>query len=333
MTIIFTNVTRSRSTAYWYHLKREPGQTIYLWVNTVRERANECKFPPAFHEQAVRDKITFACTEDSTKLKLYDAGAAADLSLDNAIQILLLKEATYSELRESKTARIDYVKRKQGYVSKRTTQFVDQRDKHTLKVNKICGYCNTHHVCGKKNCPAAKNKCRLCQKTGHFQVVCPSARRVNEITVTPATKLTFVGGIDEGNYTILVPRYQSCQKQVYQPSFGELLETDIVLIGAGAGDTQLDTVGFVNMVLVHDTTQISEQVYIVKGASKLLPGVPGIRKLGLVHDLPGTYSIKAINVAELSPPMSKQSVVNEYPKLFSGLGKLHHSAFPTDEKR
>ena len=54
-------------------------------------------------------------------------------------------------------------------------------------------------------------------------------------------------------------------KQIYQPSFGELLETDRVPIGAG--DTQLDTVGFVNMVLVHDTTQITEQVYIVKGAS------------------------------------------------------------------
>ena len=129
---------------YWYYLKREPGQTIDLWVNTVRERANECKFLPAFHEQAVRDKITFACTEDSAKFKLYDAGA--DLSLDNAIQILSLKEATYHELRESKTAIIDYVKRKQGYLTKRTTQFVDQRDKHTLKVNKRCGYCNTHHV-------------------------------------------------------------------------------------------------------------------------------------------------------------------------------------------
>ena len=63
-------------------------------------------------------------------------------------------------------------------------------------------------------------------------------------------------------------------------------------------------------------------MYIVKGASKLLLGLPGIRKLGLIHDLPGTYSIKAINVAEVSPPMSKQSVVNEYPKLLSGLGKL-----------
>ena len=76
------------------------------------------------------------------------------------------------------------------------------------------------------------------------------------------------------------------------------------------------------MVLVPNITQISEQVYIVKGASKLLLGVPGICKLGLIHDLPSTYSIKAFNVAELTPPMSKQSVVNEYPKLFSGLGKL-----------
>ena len=45
---------------YWCHLKCEPGHTNDMWVNTVHERANECKFPPAFHEQAVRDKVTFA---------------------------------------------------------------------------------------------------------------------------------------------------------------------------------------------------------------------------------------------------------------------------------
>ena len=52
-----------------FHLRREPGQSINSRVNTVNEKAAESKFPPDYAEQAVRDKVTFSCTEDSAKLK------------------------------------------------------------------------------------------------------------------------------------------------------------------------------------------------------------------------------------------------------------------------
>ena len=81
-----------------FHLKREPTQTLDSWVVTVKERAAECKFPADFYEQAVRDKLTFSCKEDNYKLKLYDEGAA--LSLEKAVKILSLKEATKRELQE-----------------------------------------------------------------------------------------------------------------------------------------------------------------------------------------------------------------------------------------
>ena len=51
---------------------------------TVKERATECKFPADFYEQAVRDKLTFPCKEDTNKLKLSDEGAA--LSLEKAVK-------------------------------------------------------------------------------------------------------------------------------------------------------------------------------------------------------------------------------------------------------
>ena len=83
---------------FWVYLKREPMQTFDSWVVTVKERAAECKFPADFYEQAVRDKLTFSCREDNYKLKLYDDGAT--LSLDKAVKILSLKEATKRELQE-----------------------------------------------------------------------------------------------------------------------------------------------------------------------------------------------------------------------------------------
>ena len=61
--------------------------------------------------QAVRDKLTFSCTDEATKSKLYDVGS--DLTLDRAIEILYQKETTKYELQESKSAHIDVVKKGQ----------------------------------------------------------------------------------------------------------------------------------------------------------------------------------------------------------------------------
>ena len=254
---------------FWFHLRREPGQSIDSWVNTVKEKAAECKFPPDYAEQAVRDKVTFSCTEDSAKLKLYDVGA--DLSLDNAIRILALKEATKFELRETKSASIDSVRQK--YVHKRKGDQTYHNASH--KHDKLCGYCNTKHEYGKTNCPAAKSKCIFCKKVGHFQAVCRSKRHVsmvadhvNEVrgrdNATPAMTPSFVGGVDDKSRLNTGWHIRLCAgsgsedlqwcidtgaqvsvmpENMYQPSFGPLLETDRIL--TGAGEAKLDTVGYV----------------------------------------------------------------------------------------
>ena len=100
-------------------------------MNTVGGRDNESKLLKEFHEQAIRDKITFSCTNDPSKLKLYDQGA--DLSLEKAIQILSLKETSRLELRESNLTTIDAIR------------------------SKGSGNCNLEHPPGKRFCPAAKH--------------------------------------------------------------------------------------------------------------------------------------------------------------------------------
>ena len=329
---------------FWFHLRREPGQSIDSWVNTVKEKAAECKFPPDYAEQAVRDKVTFSCTEDSAKLKLYDVGA--DLSLENAIRILALKEATKFELRETKSANIDSVRQK--YVHKRK----GGQKYHNVpqKQDNLCGYCNGKHVSGKSNCPAAKSKCSFCQKIGHFHAVCRSKRHVSMVTdhvsevkghdhATPTLTPSFVGGVDDKSRLNTGWHIRLCAgsgsedlhwcidtgaqvsvmpEKMYQTSFGPLLEADRIL--TGAGEAKLDTVGYVEMTLNHGSTKITEQVYIVAGASKLLLGVPAIRNLGLIADIPGSYSVKAVDVTQ--PTVDKENVVKEYPVLFTGLGKL-----------
>ena len=95
----------------------------------------------------------------------------------------------------------------------------------------------------------------------------------------------------------------------------------------GAGDVPLTTFGFAIMNLVSKDKAIAERVYIVKGASKLLLGIPAIRGFGLIHQIPGTYSIKAVHHTPPAgnnpvPSSVKDDIVKKYPMLFQGLGKL-----------
>jgi len=66
-------------------------------------------------------------------------------------------------------------------------------------------------------------------------------------------------------------------------------------------------------------------VYVVRGASKLLLGIPAIRSLGLIHKIPGTFSAKSVHQTPDKYPLrsgTKEDIVKQYPKLFQGLGKL-----------
>ena len=95
----------------------------------------------------------------------------------------------------------------------------------------------------------------------------------------------------------------------------------------GAGDVPLTTVGFAIMNLVSEDKAIAERVYVVKGASKLLLRIPAIRGFGLIQQIPGTYSIKAVHHTPPEgntpvPSSVKDDIVKKYPMLFQGLGKL-----------
>ena len=163
---------------FWIHLKREPTQTLDSWIVAVKERAAEYKFPADFYENAVRDKLTFSCREDTYKLKLYDEGAA--LSLEKVVKILSLKEATKRELQESKPAEIESITSRGNRPDLVTDQDTEQRNPRDSKKKPFqtsgcnCGYCNRRHVPGRRNCPAVETRCCKCNKMGHFPVICKS---------------------------------------------------------------------------------------------------------------------------------------------------------------
>ena len=195
---------------FWVHLKWEPTQILDSWVVTVKERAAECKFPADFYEQAVRDKLTFSCKEDTYKLKLYDEGAA--LSLEKAVKILSLKKATKRELQESKTSEIESVTPRGNRPDFIPDQDTEQRTRRDFKrkpfqtSGRNCSYCNRRHPPVRRNCPAADTRCSKCNKMGHFPVTCKSVpvKTVNQVLETEdAFSPTFVGGVTAPTCSIL----------------------------------------------------------------------------------------------------------------------------------
>jgi len=68
-------------------------------------------------------------------------------------------------------------------------------------------------------------------------------------------------------------------ESVYKESYGTPSKPDRELVGAG--DVPLTRVGFALMNLALDEIVIEERVFLVKGASKLLLGIPVNRSLVL----------------------------------------------------
>ncbi|KAL8584885.1 hypothetical protein ACOMHN_037588 [Nucella lapillus] len=127
---------------------------------------------------------------------------------------------------------------------------------------------------------------------------------------------------------------------LFRPAFGQLCPPDRRLLGPG--DHPLEVKGVALITLAHGRTQIQEKVYIAQ-TSKLLLGMPAIQKLGLIHDIPGAFTVRAIRTtpaAERQHPLQRKQpelaatqparriftspddVRRQFPSLFTGLGKL-----------
>ena len=128
----------------------------------------------------------------------------------------------------------------------------------------------------------------------------------------PRRRLTWC--IDTGAEVSLMP------ESIYMPSYGTLSVSDGDLIGIGG--VPLVILGSTVMNLSLNKTLVQERMHVVNGASKLLLGIPAIRRLGHIEKLPETYSVKAVqDTPDHHPLLSgiKEDIVKQYPTLFKGL--------------
>ena len=354
---------------YWFHLHRQPEQTFDAWLRVVREKATACRFQNT--DEMIRDKLIFSCKDDTAKMKLYDIGPKLTLQKTQDIlymRELSRKELEGSKL--SSVGRVRNAGPRQQSDGARQHQQKGQfslksasEAKQKRQNSDRCRFCNRFHAPGKKNCPAAKpgQTCDHCRKPGHWQSVCISKAKGEPAAIREVVheghddsfddNSFLIGGVqdrshsgrDQGWHITLTVGKQKLDwcidtgaqvsvmpTHVYKPDFGELRQSDSTLYGPS--DQPLDVKGFVDMNLVMGKNTVRERVYVVAKASKLLLGSPAIRKLGLIKNIPGAFSIRAIRSmaknSETSKPQvevnfgSASDVKQKYPKLWSGLGKL-----------
>ena len=112
--------------------------------------------------------------------------------------------------------------------------------------------------------------------------------------------LTLKGGLTA--LVILIPPWQNqlqtlkvsvMPEAIYKSSYGTLSKSDRELVLAG--DVPLVTLYCAVMNITLAETVISERVYVVIMASKVLLGVPAICSLVLIYEIPTTYRVKAVN--------------------------------------
>ena len=123
---------------------------------------------------------------------------------------------------------------------------------------------------------------------------------------------------------------------ICKSSYGKLSKSDRQLVGAG--DVPLVTLYCAVMNITLAETVISERVYVVRLAYKLLLGVPAICSLVLIYEIPRTYRVKAVNRMPDNYPLRsgpKEDIVKQYPPIFPGLGKLEdrHTIYRKEEAK
>ena len=209
------NVLHER--ALFYSRAQQPDENVETYVRKLYELSEHANFPN--REESIRDRLVLGVRdrELSEKLQLQ-----ANLTLKDAVQQARqfeLVKYQLSEQRHDSSTSIDAVTHRpsgssalrQGHNNgPRGGARTKKPDYNSYKggnEGRACTNCGHHHNRG-ATCPAKGKKCRTCGKPNHFERVCRSSKKVNnvpEINETrpanpvnrPKSPKYFLGSIDQ----------------------------------------------------------------------------------------------------------------------------------------
>lgn len=309
--------------------KQGENEPVDTFVTALYSLAEHCKYGP-LHDELIRDRLVVGLNDIRLSERMQ---LDKDLTLEKAIDMARQSEAVkqqQSNLRgECVTSKASgsvdrVINKNKTFQSRQKVKSYHGANEKYKQSQSRCHKCGKSPSHPKTHCPANSVFCHACGKKGHYQKVCASSRKVNEIQEKDDD--IFLGTVmAEGDPWLVDIIIKDCEIQfkidtgadvtvmpdhIFHRIFKDgkkpaLLKVTKPLLGPGCAP--LSVVGVSNIRLQKGEKHTLEEVYVVKSLHSPLLGRPAITKLGLVTRVDG---------------LSMDTLHNNYPKLCSGLGML-----------
>ena len=326
--------------------KQEQGETVDAFITALYGLAEHCNYGN-LHNEMIRDRIVVGICDVKLSEKLQ---LDPDLTLDKAVaqvrQSELVKQqqpvirgeaqnspvgAVHSDKAKSNYSGNRYGSSSNGGHGSRPNDYHRRNGPRQTHHQEECGRCGNAQRHDFQRCPARKSLCRKCNRYGHFQQCCRSPeafRRIQQVQSEEPEEEFFLGNVQsrtqqtEQVWRVTLQLNNSSvdfhidtgaevtviSKLTYQ-SIGSPSLLPAAKVLKGPSDHSLGVLGQFRGNFTTDVGLAQQEIYVVDHLQKNLLGQPAIDALGLVA------RVREVNGVE-------QEVIQKFPKLFEGLGKL-----------
>ena len=315
---------------FWEHQKGS--QSYDQFVTELKRRAEDCDFHDNEKTKLIRDKLIFSITDIELKKKLL---AIDDLSLDKALELTRIHEASSQEASAMFNLNVQKIHNK----IKKPHNFKNNN-------NRTCSRCGGEF--SHQTCPAMGSKCHECGKLNHWATMCRSSKKkkqhfVRQTAQEPQSQnddvinpqKSFLGRVegkksapwtthihvhgrkifcqlDTGaDVTVFPDFFLKENPQVDKPT--QKLY--------GPGGKEIPVVGLIRKLPINmGQNQIQEDVYFIQGLTIPLLSRDACEGLGLIKKL---FALTKTSLSSGKEEGNlKEAVLQKYPELFQGLGKV-----------
>ncbi|XP_011410333.1 PREDICTED: uncharacterized protein K02A2.6-like [Amphimedon queenslandica] len=330
-------------------------ESVEQFITSLYSLADGCDYGE-FRETMIRDRIVVGIRD---KVLSESLQMDAKLTLDDAKRRARQREAVSGQQGviqdKSSDVKVEHIKGKKNPPPKPGARYrsraVESRGQPKDNGRSSPARCTR---CGRgkharHECPAREAVCHLCKKRGHFQAQCfhaarnkqQSSSKVGAVTGSDEEDLIYLNTIvtvDAINGSTWLDKITiNNTETVFKIDTGaevtviteevlkslgcrhKLLKPDRVLCGPDG--SRLPVVGQIDVKLSYKDRETVQTAYVLRNLKLSLLGLPAIRELRFISQVNG---------------VDEQSVKEQYPSLFEGLGtfkreyeiKLKHDAQP-----
>ncbi|KAI8483081.1 hypothetical protein Bbelb_392370 [Branchiostoma belcheri] len=304
------------------------GETFDEYITDLKTLAAECGFGE-IRESLIRDRILIGILDGKVRERLL---RESNLSLEKCAEICRAAEVSKQSIQTMEQVTVHVVKKKpQAPQASRTS---------------VCKYCAKRHAANKEACPAYGKECASCGKRNHFARACrsgetkqprsgrnqaqgrkkPLVHMLQEeavMTVTEKRRRTACQVPDLGATCNVMPKHILDSNNIQYKTTGAQRVLTMY------NNSQIVSEGETNLKMTNPKTgrrYVVNFVVIDSGSMPLL-GSNAIQQIGVVtvhYDriLALSGSKPRLIQSTHSKALTKESLLEVYPDVFSGLGRL-----------